>query len=423
MIVSHVSVLFLSFVGVIGTLLFLDFLYQCAIALSYVGKSSPLPSSPAATRFAVLIPAHNEESVIVPLLESLKEQKYPAGLVDVYVSCDDCTDATAALARERGAKVLLRHDPKRRGKTWNVRWALAHIPLDGVDAVAVFDADNLAAPDFLSKMNDFLVIHPEAKAIQGYLDVKNPTDSWVTRAYAVGYWFTNRFWQAARDHVGLSCALGGTGLVVRTSTFLKLTERIESLTEDLEMTAMLVLAGERVFWNESAVVYDEKPVALRPSMRQRLRWMQGHYWVLGKYGPKALRLFATTRRLRYLDLVLYLLVPLKLCLSIFVLAAAVYAEWVPGILKTPQGFAAFFSFPVIYTIAASVLGPSIRNERLDLTYLRFFPTFLFYGLTWLPLVFRALFTARNQGVWVATRHNRDIDIAEIAKAPASRQNG
>ena len=148
--------LFLSVVGVIGTLLFLDFLYQCAIALSYVRKANPLPRADARLRFAVLVPAHNEESVIVPLLESLKAQTHPSDLTDIYVSCDDCADATAALARERGAKVLIRRDPDRRGKTWNVRWALAHIPLDGVDAVAIFDADNLAAPDFLSKMNDFL---------------------------------------------------------------------------------------------------------------------------------------------------------------------------------------------------------------------------------------------------------------------------
>ena len=415
--------LFLSVVGVIGTLLFLDFLYQCAIALSYVRKANPLPRADARLRFAVLVPAHNEESVIVPLLESLKAQTYPPDFVDIYVSCDDCTDATASLARERGAKVLIRHDPGRRGKTWNVRWALAHIPLDSADAVAVFDADNLAAPDFLSKMNDFLAAHPEAKAVQGYLDVKNPTDSWVSRAYAVGYWFTNRFWQAARDHLGLSCALGGTGLVIRTATFLKLTERIESLTEDLEMTAMLVLAGERVYWNEHSVVYDEKPVSLRPSMRQRLRWMQGHYWVLGKYGPKALRLFLTTRRLRYLDLVLYLLVPLKLCLSIAVLGVAIWEEWLPGTLMTLPGLATLVSFPIVYTMTASILGPSIRNGRPDFSYLRYFPTFLFYGITWLPLVFHALFLAHNQGNWVATRHNRDIVIGEIAKVPASRQDG
>ena len=109
--------LFLSVVGVIGTLLFLDFLYQCAIALSYVRKANPLPRADARLRFAVLVPAHNEESVIVPLLESLKAQTYPPDFVDIYVSCDDCTDATAPLARERGAKVLIRHDPDHRGKT------------------------------------------------------------------------------------------------------------------------------------------------------------------------------------------------------------------------------------------------------------------------------------------------------------------
>ncbi|MCV5244906.1 glycosyltransferase, partial [Escherichia coli] len=92
--------------------------------------------------------------------------------------------ATAAVARAHGATVLERHDPQRRGKGWTLRWALGQIGLERYDAVAMLDADNLAHPEFLERMNDYLEAHPEAEAVQGYLDTKNPDDSWVTRAIA-----------------------------------------------------------------------------------------------------------------------------------------------------------------------------------------------------------------------------------------------
>ncbi len=195
--------------------------------------------------------------------------------------------------------------------------------------------------DFLSKMNDFLVI-TGGEGHSGYLVVKNPTDSWVTRAYAVGYWFTNRFWQAARDHVGLSARSAEPG----SSSGRHVPEAHgadRESYEDLEMTAMLVLAGERSSGTRV------RSCTTRSPSRSGRRCARGSAGCRGTTGfrevrPKALRLFATTRRLRYLDLVLYLLVPQALPVDLRA-RTAVYAEWVPGILKTPQGFAAFFRSP------------------------------------------------------------------------------
>ena len=46
-------------------------------------------------RYAVLIPARNEEKVIPHLIASIKGQTYPAELIDIFVIADNCTDATA----------------------------------------------------------------------------------------------------------------------------------------------------------------------------------------------------------------------------------------------------------------------------------------------------------------------------------------
>ena len=57
-------------------------------------------------KFAVVIPARNEENVIVSLIHSLKNQDYPQELYDIFVISNNCTDNTRAKALEAGAIVL-----------------------------------------------------------------------------------------------------------------------------------------------------------------------------------------------------------------------------------------------------------------------------------------------------------------------------
>ena len=56
-------------------------------------------------KFMAIIPAHNEEMVIKNLVQSLREQDYPKELYDIYVIADNCTDATAEIAKENGCTI------------------------------------------------------------------------------------------------------------------------------------------------------------------------------------------------------------------------------------------------------------------------------------------------------------------------------
>ncbi len=51
------------------------------------------------------------------------------------------------------------------------------------------------------------------KVVQGYLDSKNPEDTWITGSYSIAFWSCNRMFQLARYNLGLSSQLGGTGFV------------------------------------------------------------------------------------------------------------------------------------------------------------------------------------------------------------------
>ena len=103
----------------IAILFMLCFAYQTFFyLLGLVRGQVKIPPAKKLHRYAFFIAAHNEEAVIANLVRSIKDQDYPAELVDIFVVADACTDATAERAREAGAIVYERNDLARKGKSW-----------------------------------------------------------------------------------------------------------------------------------------------------------------------------------------------------------------------------------------------------------------------------------------------------------------
>lgn len=260
--------------------------YQLGLNAFALRAVAPVPAASPRSKFAILVPAHNEATVIPHLIASLRAQTYPSALFTTFVVADNCTDETAAVARASGAVVFERCDPGHGGKGRALDWLLSRVWATGesFDAILVFDADNLVSPGFLQTMDGHL--QRGDLVIQAYLGTKNPDDSWVTRAICIEYVYVNRFFQRARHTLGLGTALGGTGMCIAVPLLRQLGWRCESLTEDLEFQIRAILAGARPTLSWEAVVYDEKPLSMGAALRQRQRWMQGFSSVAFRYlGP------------------------------------------------------------------------------------------------------------------------------------------
>lgn len=225
--------------------------------------------------FALLVAAHNEENVVAELVESLNRLNYPKDSFEVFVVADNCDDSTAEQAREAGATVLERFDTSKRGKGYAMEFAFERIfALEKkFEYICVFDADNLVESDFLIHMNN--KINEGYRAVQGYLDSKNPTESWLTFSYSMWYWINNRLAQLSRGNLDMGCRLGGTGFAVESELIKQFGWGATCLAEDTEFTLKLALSDIKVGWAHKAVVYDEKPAQLATSIKQRRRWMQG----------------------------------------------------------------------------------------------------------------------------------------------------
>ena len=77
-------------------LFLLLYLYQIIYAgVVLCGKKKPTPEAKQMHRYGVIIAARNEATVIRELLQSIKAQNYPDGLVTAFVVADNCTDNTS----------------------------------------------------------------------------------------------------------------------------------------------------------------------------------------------------------------------------------------------------------------------------------------------------------------------------------------
>lgn len=356
-------------------------------------------SLPPGSRFAIVVAAHNEERVIGELIRNLNDLDYPKELYDVYVVADNCTDHTAKIAAENSAAVIERFNKVEVGKGYALEYAFNEIFENGVpyDAVVVFDADNLVARDFLSIMNNHLL--RGEKIIQGYLDTKNPGDTWITKSIYIGYILTNRFWQLSKYNLGLTCALGGTGMCLSTEVLKKYGWGMTSLTEDLEFQTKALMNNIKVTWAHDAKVYDEKPLSLMQSWRQRKRWMQGHTNVAGRYVGRLLQEGIRTKNFAMIDGAMYLIQPFVHMLT--------GVGIIGNILMFDQAFDKPGWAIVGFFSQFFYFGIGLLLEKVKLRaywWLFFYPIF---ALTWIPVAYIG-FAMRKNKVWSHTLHIRNI---------------
>lgn len=389
--------------------------YQFVFSLFGLYKKKKKKNFEPTKSFAVLVAAHNEEQVVGALLENLKQLNYPKDLYEVFVICDNCTDRTASIVREHGMNACVRTNKNLRGKGYAIEWMLKELwamPRQ-YDAVVMFDADNLAHPDFLIEMNNDLC--SGAKVIQGYIDTKNPEDSWITAAYGVSYWYINRLWQLSRHNLNMANFLGGTGMCFETNLLKEIGWGATSLVEDLEFTMRSVMRGVYPKFNYDAKVFDEKPLTFKASARQRLRWMQGHFTVARRYFFPLLWRAIKERSIVKLDLALYG-VNVYIVLLTFVLTAILWADASlfdgPHIANLYGYLPLWLSFTAIaaniFTFMIAMILEKVTFKKVY-AYLILFPVYL---LSWYPITVYAFFTQNNKQ-WSHTEHTRVVRLEEV----------
>ena len=368
-------------------------------------------------KFAVLVAAHNEHAVIGQLVDNLKELNYPKDLYDIYVIADNCSDDTAKIASEAGAIVCERFDNEKKSKGYALEWMfdrLFEMEKSGTvyDAVAIFDADNLVHPQFLIEMNNRLM--KGDRIIQGFLDAKNPYDTWVSGTFAIAFWVIDHVSHLAKTNIGLSAVLGGTGMCITIDILKKYGWRATCLTEDMEFTMKSLAEGIKTTWAHDAIVYDEKPLTFKQSWTQRKRWAQGQFDVAHRFIPKMLVEGWRRKDIRIWDGCIYLLQPHFLMLSaLFILISYIQ-------LAVGQFYTSIYSFMPSQLMTAIMIGQyalpmiiliKVKAKLKAWLYLLLYPIFIY---SWIPIIFLG-FVNRNNHEWAHTEHTRAMSYKDFMK--------
>ena len=385
------------------------FLYQLAVGVVALRHVRPAPvQAHTRHRFAALIAARNEEGVIARLIESVRAQDYPAELIDVIVVADNCTDRTADAARKAGAIVYAEI-----GKGFVLRFAFEHIfaERDVYDAFCIFDADNLVDGQFFNEMNAALCAG--AKVAQGYRDIKNPHDTWISGSHAIYYWMQNRFSNFARACMGLSASINGTGFMISAAHLRQHGYRTYTLTEDLEYTMQTVMLGERVEWVPCARIYDEQPLTQSQSMIPRSRWTTGFMQCLKRYFSPMMQSFLSDPNFIKFDMILFLLtLPITLIgtastfLSFFLTLLGVLPMTGSFINTVALIFGILGGFMAVAWLTVRLEKPRERKalRRAILAY-------PYFNLTWMVIYLKCFFVRSN--AWKAIPHVRSVGIRDM----------
>ncbi len=234
---------------------------------------------------SVLVACHNEESVVASLVRGLNALHYPRSRLEIIMVDDGSVDATGELldrytANLRHVRIIHRPPGAGGGKSGALNAALARAR---GEIIVVFDADHIPRRNVVNR----LVRHfkdSRVGAVQGRCIIRNSVQSTLARSIAIDYFSGYLVNEYGRQALFGMPAYGGANCAIRASSLRRLGGwNPNSVTEDTDITMRLVLAGERVRYDITAVDTEEGATTLRRFVKQRYRWARGHQQVWRDY--------------------------------------------------------------------------------------------------------------------------------------------
>jgi cellulose synthase/poly-beta-1,6-N-acetylglucosamine synthase-like glycosyltransferase len=300
-------------------------------------------------RIAVLIPAHNEASMIADTLRSIVPQLAKSDRL--IVVADNCTDETAAMAAAEGAETIERRDPVNRGKGYALDFGMRHLKSDAPDVVIIIDADCQATAGSIDRLALFCA--ETGRPVQALYLMFAPADAGVmTRIGEFAWTVKNRVRALGLHRLGLPCQLMGTGMAFPWSCIATATLATGHIVEDLKLGIDLACAGAPPLFCPQALVTSQFPASAEGIQSQRMRWEHGYLSVILSDAARLLRAAFATRNVGLLAMAVDLSVPplalLMLQVATVWLLSALFAIFAKALI--PVGIA---------TVAAGLFALSV----------------------------------------------------------------
>ncbi len=239
-------------------------------------------------RFAVLVPAHNEQVGIGKTLLSFDRLAYPRDMFEVHVVADNCSDETARIVRDAGWTAHERFDIEAPGKGPALNWLYECLHARGVvfDTVVIVDADTTLDPQFLRALA--VSMDSGAQAAQGLYGVRDADGSTAAALRYAALACRHHLRPLGRTALGGSSGLYGNGMAF-DDALMRDRRWSGHLTEDMEFQMELLLDGVRVAYVPAAKLEAEMPGTLDNATSQNERWELGRLQMARRYVPELIK--------------------------------------------------------------------------------------------------------------------------------------
>jgi len=240
---------------------------------------------------SIIVPVKDEEKVVSRLLEAFLNVDYPSEKREIIVVEDGSTDKTVEIcekyARQYLGQIRLIRRSMSDGKPSALNYALKHVK---GEIVGVFDADNVPEPDILMRAVKYFEDSSTA-AVQGKQCSINADENMLTKFISYEEGVRYETYLRGKDVLNLFVPLTGSCYFVRKSVLEEAGGwNVESLSEDMELSARLTERGYTIRYASDVRSWQENPASITQLFRQRIRWFRGCMEVLLKYGRLLKRL-------------------------------------------------------------------------------------------------------------------------------------
>lgn len=311
-------------------------------------RQKPYPQQPELRKIALLIPGYREDSVIQEVASNALLQDYPKEYFDVVVIADSFRQDTLDFLKTLPIKVLeVEFDISTKSKALNS--AMERITA-GYDIAVILDADNLMAPDFLSKINasfgnGFI-------AVQGHRTAKNRNTS-LAVLDAVSEEINNHIFRKGHRVLGFSSALIGSGMAFKYDFFKALMSTVTAIGGfDKEIELKLLKEENTIEYLDDAFVYDEKVQKAEVFSNQRRRWLSAQLIYFRKDFVSSVKALITKGNIDYFDKTVQFIQPPRILLLGMVLVFGVIFFLLNIILDNPMVYNYFWAGIVLMCILA-----------------------------------------------------------------------
>jgi cellulose synthase/poly-beta-1,6-N-acetylglucosamine synthase-like glycosyltransferase len=280
------------------------------------------PSNGVCKRVAVLVPAHNESTRLLPTIEDIKVQLRNGDRL--LVVADNCSDDTAAVAAEAEAEVVERGDLDKIGKGYALDWGLRYLSANPPEIVVIIDADCRLADGAIQQLAR--ICAKTRRPVQALYLMTAPDHCTISCQVAQFAWRVKNWVRPlGLSRFGLPCQLMGTGMAFPWDIIHSADLATGQIVEDLKLGLDLALAGAPPMFFPSAVVTSEFPASVRGTDSQRQRWEYGHIELILTLGARFIFLAIARRNLALLALALDMAIPPVTVLGLLVIGMAAIA--------------------------------------------------------------------------------------------------